>query len=235
MDQQGSHRGHSAARAAVLAARPRHRQGGSTVLLKAGVAAVVGVAVFAGVGIAGPPSGPAVSDVPGANTKAAGYAPASKLSAQLQQIVWAQGSTPLENPDGIDTHYGYQNDVSSPDDPSKPRMVPTTISSPPSANEEAQKTEPDKNTYLGFKDGLRGADALYSYGTHFLFQGHENGVGKNPDKASYITRINLDADAEHRVTLLATKDTSGRPIATIDGSTWDPWAQRLLFTTESPD
>jgi hypothetical protein len=36
------------------------------------------------------------------------------------------------------------------------------------------------------------------------------------------------------VTLLATKDTTGAPIATIDGSTWDPFAKRLIFTTESP-
>src|SRR5262249_20082931 len=49
----------------------------------------------------------------------------------------------------------------------------------------------------------------------------------------YITRVNLDADIAHRVTLLATKDTSGKPIQGIDGSTWDPWAKRLLFTTEN--
>ena len=36
------------------------------------------------------------------------------------------------------------------------------------------------------------------------------------------------------MTLLASQDTSGNPIQTIDGSTWDPFAQRLLFTTENP-
>src|SRR5689334_12572772 len=51
--------------------------------------------------------------------------------------------------------------------------------------------------------------------------------------AGAITRINLDADPAHKVTLLATQDASGRPLATIDGSTWDPWAGRLLFTTEN--
>ena len=54
-------------------------------------------------------------------------------------------------------------------------------------------------------------------------------------RAGYITRINLDADAAHRVTLLATKDDRRQPIADIDGSTWDPWAQRLLFTTENAE
>ena len=104
-------------------------------------------------------------------------------------------------------------------------MVPT----PSSAGNEAHKTEPDKNTYLVFKNGLDGADPSYDYGTHFLFQGHEGGGG-----AGYITRINLDADAAHRVTLMATTDVDGNPLATIDGSTWDPWAKRLLFTTENP-
>ena len=33
--------------------------------------------------------------------------------------------------------------------------------------------------------------------------------------------------------MLATQDSNGNPIADIDGSTWDPWAQRLLFTTEN--
>jgi hypothetical protein len=99
----------------------------------------------------------------------------------------------------------------------------------PTSATEAQKSEPDKNTYLVFRHSLPGADPHYDYGQHFLFQGHELGVAGN----SYITRINLDADAAHRVTLLATKDANGNPIAPIDGSTWDPWAKELLFTTEN--
>src|SRR5204863_3519015 len=46
-------------------------------------------------------------------------------------------------------------------------------------------------------------------------------------------RINLDADPAHRVTLMATADVNGKPLNTIDGSTWDPFAKRLLFTTEN--
>ncbi|HEX5526182.1 MAG TPA: alkaline phosphatase PhoX [Solirubrobacterales bacterium] len=101
--------------------------------------------------------------------------------------------------------------------------------SPSSGGKEAHKTEPDKNTYLVFKKGLTGADPNYDYGTHFLFQGHEGGAGG----AGYITRVNLDADVAHRVTLMATKDAFGNQLTTIDGSTWDPWAKRLLFTTEN--
>ena len=89
---------------------------------------------------------------------------------------------------------------------------------------EAHKTEPDKNTYLVFKKGLQGADPDYDYGTHFLFQGHESGT------PGYMTRINLDADAAHRVTLLA---TSAAEPATSTARTWDPWAKQLLFTTEN--
>ena len=184
-------------------------------------AVVVTGAVFTGVASAWQSGDLVLSNVPTANTKSDGYAPASKLSAELAQIVVAQGSTKLENPSALTSYYGYDNDVLNA--AGQPQMLPS-----PTTNTEAQKTEPDKNTYLVFKRGLSGADPHYNYGQHFLFQGHEGGV----DGASYITRINLDADAAHRVTLLATKDANGQPISTIDGSTWDPWAHRLLFTTE---
>jgi hypothetical protein len=191
-------------------------------------AALLGTVVFATVGSAALPDSPELSNVANANLKSVGYSPAPKLSKELQQVVWAQGGTRLENPSGIVTDYGFENDVSSSDDPSHPQMIPV-----PANNNEAQKTEPDKNTYLVFKDGLKGPDSAYDYGKHFVFQGHEIAATVNGKKQGYITRVNLDADAQHRVTLLATNDTSGEPIFTIDGSTWEPWAQRLLFTTEN--
>jgi hypothetical protein len=165
-------------------------------------------------------SGPALSDVPTTNTKSPGFAPASRLSAELSQVAVAQGSTKLEGGTAQVSYYGYDNDVLNA--AGEPQMLPT-----PAVSNEAHKTEPDKNTYLVFKGGLPGVDPHYDYGTHFLFQGHEAGA------PGYITRINLDADAAHRVTLLATTDANGAPIADIDGSTWDPWARRLLFTTEN--
>ncbi|MDP9283926.1 MAG: DUF839 domain-containing protein, partial [Actinomycetota bacterium] len=191
--------------------------------------AIVGAAaVFAAVGGAAGPDSPRLTDVPSANTRSIGYAPASKLATELQQVVVAQGSIKLENPQGSITNYGYENDVSSVDNAAVPQMVPAGA-----AQTEAQKTEPDKNIYLVFKRGLAGADAGYDYGTHSLYQGHELAATVAGKKQGYITRINLDADAAHRVTLLAKEDTTGAPISTIDGSTWDPFAQRLLFTTES--
>jgi hypothetical protein len=174
-------------------------------------------------------AGGSLTTVESANPKAAGYAPASQLSPELRQIIVAQGSMPLENPEGIIGWYGYENDAPSSDNAALPQMVPGTR--PPVT--EAQKTEPDKNTYLLLQD-QKGADPKVDYGTHFLFQGHELAArNANGKKLGYITRINLDADTQHRVTLMATKDVTGAPLETIDGSTWDPFAQRLLFTTES--
>jgi hypothetical protein len=190
-----------------------------------GAALLVVAAVLAVTAAATPPSGPALTGVPTANTRSEGYAPSDVLSPELSQRAVAQGATKLENPSALTSYYGYDNDVLSA--AGQPVMVPT----PSSGGKEAHKTEPDKNTYLVFKKGLNGADPNYDYGTHFLFQGHEGGAGG----AGYITRINLDADAAHRVTLMATKDASGNQLATIDGSTWDPWAKRLLFTTENPN
>jgi hypothetical protein len=191
-------------------------------------AMVFGVVLFATVGGAALPDNPQFAGVAQPNLKASGYAPAPKLSKELQEVVWAQGATRLENPTALITDFGYEKDVAASDDPAKPQMVPVSGNMT-----EAQKTEPDKNTYLIFKDGLKGPDASYDYGKHFVFQGHEGAASVNGVKQGYITRVNLDADAQHRVTLMATQDTDGHPLGTIDGSTWDPFAHRLLFTTES--
>jgi hypothetical protein len=168
------------------------------------------------------------TNLPAANVKAAGYAPSDVLSPELRQSLVAQGSMALDGAQGAVGWYGYINDAPSPDDSTLPQMVGT-----PASPAEAQKTEPDKNTYLVLKNQT-GADPNYDYGTHFLFQGHEVGAAiPNSDLTQgYITRINLDADVAHRVTLLATTDSEGNPIQGIDGSTWDPWAKRLLLTTE---
>src|SRR5262249_34868481 len=125
-------------------------------LLAVSAAAVVGAGlvsnVASGIGFTD------FSDLPSANPNAAGYAPATILSTELRESIVAEGSDRLENPDGIVTNYGYENDVPSADDPSVPQMVPT-----PDNAKEAQKTEPDKNTYLAL-GGQKGADAGYDYG-----------------------------------------------------------------------
>jgi len=156
----------------------------------------------------------ALTAVPSANQKAPGVVAADQLSPELRQVAVAQGANRLENGTAAVPYYGYDGD--------NPNLVPL----PSDPTHEAHKTEPDKNTYLVFDNGLPGADPNYDYGTQFLFQGHESGT------PGYLTRINLDADAAHRVTLLATQDTDGHDLPDIDGSTWDPFAHRLLFTSE---
>jgi hypothetical protein len=160
-----------------------------------------------------------LTNVPSANPKAPGFVTPNVLSPELTEAIVAQGAMRLENPSALTGYYGYDSNG-----PLVP--LPGDVQST-SHNVEANKTEPDKNTYLILR-GLQGADRNYDYGRHFLFQGHEAGVGGQ----GYITRVNLDADGAHRITLLATADQSGNPLPTFDGSTWYPWARRLLFTAE---
>ena len=160
-----------------------------------------------------------LTPVPNANPKSPGFAAPNVLSPELAEKIVAQGSTPLENPTGQFSHYGYNNNSNT---AAGTPMLPALGS-----NVESSKTEPDKNTYLVFHS-LSGPDHAYDYGHRFLFQGHENSTGGN----SYITRINIDADAAHRVTLLATTDTDNNALPAFDGSTWYPWSGRLLFSAE---
>jgi hypothetical protein len=154
-----------------------------------------------------------LTHVPDANPKLPGVTSPTVLSPELAQIVRAQGSMPVENPTGLVTYYGYLNN--------QPNLVPALGS-----NIEATKTEPDKNVYLVLH-GLKGADPNYDYGRRFLFQPHEGGP------LGVLTRVNLDADAVHRVTVLATTDGNGTPLpGGFDGITWYPWSARLLLTNE---
>jgi hypothetical protein len=156
-----------------------------------------------------------LTPVPNAQPKVKGNTAPNVLSPELAEKIAAQGSTPLEDPSADFPFYGYDGD--------QPNMLPDLGS-----NVEATKTEPDKNTYLVLP-GLNGPDGHYDYGKRFLFQGHELGKGN----AAYITRINLDADYAHRVTLLATRDTDNKALPTFDGSTWYPFSHRLLFSYEN--
>ena len=172
-------------------------------------------ACFAGVALAD------VTPVPGANPRLPGVSLPTILSPELAQLVCAQGSMPVENPGNGVKYYGYRDD--------QPNLMPLPSAPGVLSNVEASKTEPDKNTYLVL-ERLTGPDSTYDYGQRFLFQGHEGpfALGKG-----YITRINLDANAAHRVTVIATKESDGvTDLPTFDGSTWYPWSGKLLFTAE---
>lgn len=164
-----------------------------------------------------------LTPVDATNAKEVGKSVANALSPELRQAIVAQGNMKLENPTELIGYYGY--DLDGP-------LAPAAGAVQSKENQvEATKTEPDKNTYLVL-EGQTGPDAGYKYGSHFLFQGHENGVTRNDRPQGYFTRVNLDADEAHRVTLMATADSEGKTLPFIDGSTWNPFAGQLLLTGE---
>lgn len=164
---------------------------------------------------AGADQGLRLTGLPAAQPKAPGLTTPNVISPELAQVVRAQGSTRLENPSGGIGYYGYD-------------AVDNTPPLMPINGAEAHKTEPDKNTYLVL-DGQTGPAAGYDYGRHFLYQGHES---SSSDTSGYVTRINLDADPAHRVTLLATRDQTG-PLPNFDGSTYNPFTGKLMLTAEA--
>jgi hypothetical protein len=186
-------------------------------LVLVGALVALAPAALAGSAMAADVDADQLTNVPTAQPKQRGRVVPNKLSRGIAEIPQASGADPLEgaNPGVAPAFFGYSL-YSDPDNP--------LVAIPPSTA-EAHKTEPDKNTYLVLS-GQKGADPAYDYGTHFLFQGHESGT------PGYITRVNLDADRDHRVTLIATKDASGADLPAFDGSTWDPFTKTLLFTAE---
>ena len=169
----------------------------------------------------------ALTPVANANPKVIGVSSPNVLSPELIETPVAQGSTPVENPQTVTLADGSKNTVAFYGYQGGGPLLPAPGDLPSATHKvEASKTEPDKNTYLVLY-GQTGADPAYDYGTHFVFQGHEGGAPGS------ITRINLDADGAHKVTVKAATDAIGAPLADIDGSTWDPFAQRLVFTTEN--
>jgi hypothetical protein len=168
--------------------------------------------------------------VPSANLRAG--SPATKLAAGWDQKVLATGALALENPSGIFTNYGYLNDAGS--------SVPGGVA--PQASNLKTKTEPDQNTYVVTSSNPGGPTAGFDYGRHFLFQGHEVFIGSSDTvghtNAAYLTRINLDLPLydPHRITLLSTpSDAQHSGLASVDGSTYDPFTGQMLFTGEAGD
>jgi hypothetical protein len=129
--------------------------------------------------------------------------PATVIARGFRLKTLAVGTDPLENPSAKITNYGLLAD--------------------------GTRTEPDQNLYLVLPK-VSGPAAGYNYGHHFLFQGHENG-----GNLAYVTRINLDVkDPAHRITLLTPEGADGLThFNSVDGSTYDPFTNTLLFTQEA--
>jgi hypothetical protein len=170
------------------------------------VAASVAVLALGGVAIAQIASG-----VPNAQPRV--DSPPNVIANGFSLVPLVQGVDPIENPVGLYQTYGFLNDHAS------------------QASGLDTKTEPDQNTYLVTKSNPGGPTPHYDYGRHFLIQGHEVFAGSH----AYLTRINLDVkDTAHRITLLNAPGADGNSgLTSIDGSTYDPFAKRLLFTAEA--
>jgi len=160
-------------------------------------------ALAAGLAWAGDGVGDIKDGVPSANMRVG--APATVVDPAFQLKVIATGIEPLENPSGLITNFG---------------MLGNGV-----------QTEPDENTYLVLDHNPGGPTPGFDYGRHFLFQGHENGA-----PFAYITRINLDVPrgSPHRITLLTPVNpaTGNTGFGSIDGSTYNPSTNTLLFTQE---
>ncbi|MBA3912361.1 MAG: hypothetical protein H0X25_00535 [Acidobacteriales bacterium] len=129
--------------------------------------------------------------------------PNTRIAPGYALKIVAQGTDVIENPSGPITTFGRLSDNTA--------------------------TEPDQNLYLVFASNPGGPSTGFDYGRHFIFQGHENG-----DDLAYVTRVNLDVrDATHKVTLLTPVGSDGLThFNSVDGSTFDPYTNTLLFTQE---
>ena len=177
-------------------------------LIVTAIAAVAAAATaVAATGIAG---------VPGAQKRSG--SPVNEFASKWTATPVVEGTSALENPAGIYTRYGYLND--------------STLQ----ADKQDTKTEPDQNTYLATDRNPGGPTPGYDYGRHFLIQGHEVfGQLSTGVSHAYLTRVNLDVkDPAHRVTLINKPDDKNNTgLTSLDGSTYDPFSGRLLFTAEA--
>jgi hypothetical protein len=147
--------------------------------------------------------GPITLEVPTPKHKVG--TPSTDIAPHFDLRSVVNGSVPVENPSGVITNFGL--------------LSTGTL------------TEPDQNLYLQFSSNPGGPTQGYDYGRHFLYQGHENS-----GNLAYITRVNLDVtDPAHQVTLLTPLDPSSglTNFNSIDGSTYDPFSNTLLFTQEA--
>ena len=138
-----------------------------------------------------------------ANVEAGNQPSATLIDRDFVTEVVATGIERLENPSGVITQFGLLS--------------------------SGVNTEPDQNTYVKLEKNLvcNGVD----YGRNFLFQGHENG-----GNLAYVTRINLDRTRgdPRRITLLTPVGADGLThFNALDGSTFNPFTNTLLFTEET--
>ena len=168
-------------------------------------------------------NGPALTDAGSPNTKTAGIASPDKLSPQWRQTTVAQGSNALENPSALTGRLTGTTRTG--------RWCPRRATCRPTGhNVEATKTEPDKNTYLVVERSARRRPDVRLRHALPLPGPRARNVGGHTSRASTSTPTGRTGDdARHEL------DDGKTPVPVIDGSTWNPFAQRLLFTLRSGD
>ncbi len=186
-------------------------------------------AAFATVALAFGPDGPTLTSVPTANLKSPGYAPASRLSPELRQVVVAQGATALENPQGIVTNYGYENDVPS----TRPGRAADAADT--GLGERGAEDRTGQEHLPGLQEGPARSRPAYNYGSHFLYQGHELGATVN-GRPRATSRASTSMPTAHT----ASRSSPGRTRPAnrsqpIDGSTWDPFARPAALHDREPE
>lgn len=137
------------------------------------------------------------------------------LSSKFRFFPIVDGTFELENPSGRIRTFGNLTDESN------------------KIKDDKDNSSPDQNVYLKLDKNPGGPAVTYDYGRHFLFQGHEIRGG-----LAYITRINLDVtDPRHRITLLTPVDpeTGETSFNNLDGSTYNPFTHKILYTEELGD
>jgi hypothetical protein len=143
--------------------------------------------------------------VPNAVTPVPDVAQPDIIDPDFAMRIVVRGTDPLENPSGVITTFG--------------KLATGT------------NTEPDQNTFVIFKNSPGGPNPNVNYGHRFLYQGHENA-----GDLAFVTRINLDVtDPAHRITLLTPVNpaTGLTGLNRIDGSTYNPFTNKLLITEEN--
>ncbi len=188
----------------------------------ASIAALGGLIASTGIGAAGSPVTPGtLTPVAAANTKATGFARSDVLSASSRRH--QSGRAPTRSRTGPRSTRSTATTATA-------RIVPAPGRRPSRRSRRRGEQDRAGQEHLPRpRAASTGADRSYDYGTHFLFQGHETGHARR-----YITRVNLDADAAHRVTLLA--DDGRRTATRCRDSTARPGTRgrsRLLFTAEN--
>ncbi len=185
---------------------------------------VAAAALTAGaVAVAQPPSRPSLTGVPTANTRSEGYAPASKLSRGAVADRRRPGLDEAGEPDRADAYYGYDNDVVN--SAGQPQMVP--LSTAPTRRGAQDRAGQEHLPGLQARPRRRRPELRLRHPLPVPGPRERRRRRRlhHPDQPRRRRRAPGDAAGDHR--------RRRQPLATIDGSTWDPWAKRLLFTTEN--